>query len=81
MSRFTEGAAFNRARDRDVAARLKGRSIVKAVPHAGWDSENKVLRNWVHSWHLHLDDGTVVVFLTEETNGTEYGTDIILRRK
>jgi hypothetical protein len=69
-------AADERARDRSTAARLVGRTIVKAVPHAGWDSDRKALRNWIHSWQLHLDDGTVVSFLTEETDhGCDYGAE------
>jgi len=75
-------AADHRAEDRAVAAALEGRRIVRAVPHAGWDVENKNLRRWVHCWRLHLDDGTVVMFSTEETDhGSSYGTDIVLIRK
>jgi hypothetical protein len=74
--------AEERAMDRAVAARLEGRTIVRAVPHAGWDSDNKALRNWVHNWELHLDDGTRVRFVTEETeHGAEYGTHIVLEEK
>jgi hypothetical protein len=76
-------ARDERAIDRGKAERLKGRRIVKAVPHAGWDVENVRLRRWIHSWRLHLDDGTIVSFATEETDhGSSYGTNIIfLRRK
>lgn len=71
-------AAQERVRDRDIADRLCGRTIVRAVPRAGWDVDSKALRRWVHSWELHLDDGSIARFLTEETDGAEYGTDIVL---
>jgi hypothetical protein len=62
-----------------VAERLEGKRIVRAVPHAGWDSENKSLRQWIHGWVLHMNDGTVVYFQTEETShGSSYGTHIVL---
>lgn len=71
-------AAEERAKDRAKAERLRGRRIVRAVPHAGWDTDSKALRNWVHSWWLYLDDGSIVRFVTEETEGSEYGTDIVI---
>ena len=75
-------AAGFRAQDRVKADLLKGKRIVRAVPHAGWDVENKNTRRWVHSWRLHLDDGTVIAFLTEETDhGSGYGTDIVFERR
>lgn len=74
-------AKEERDHDRAIAERLRGRTIVKAVPHAGWDSDIKSSRNWIHSWHLHLDDGSVVMFVTEETDhGSEYGTSIVIER-
>jgi hypothetical protein len=68
-----------RAFDRAMAARLVGRTIVRAVPHAGWDTDRKTNRSWIHNWVFHLDDGSTVRFVTEETDhGSEYGTDIIV---
>lgn len=72
-------AADERALDRRTAARLLGRRIVKAVANAGWDTDNKALRSWVHRWELHLDDGSVVRFGTEEMDqGCGYGTAIVI---
>lgn len=68
-----------KALDRKVIERIVGRTIVEAVPNGEWDSDDRGTRHWIHNWHLHLDDGTVLKFVTEETDhGAGYGTDIIV---
>lgn len=62
---------------KEKAKRLKGRTIVKAEPRAFLDAASGRGR-WCHDWRLTLDDGTTVIFVTEETETGEYGTDLIL---
>ena len=63
-----------KATERAKVKRMVGRTIVKAEPRAGWEDGT-----WMHAWRLTLDDGTLLVFHTEEhPAGGEYGTDIVV---
>lgn len=68
------------AKDRAKVKAIVGRRIVKAEPRAAWEEDESGADGvWMHSWHLTLDDGTILVFSTEEHPiGAEYGTDILV---
>jgi hypothetical protein len=69
-----------KATERAKVKRMVGRTIVKAEPRSDWeDGFEGGYGAWMHAWRLTLDDGTVLVFHTEEhPAGAEYGTDIVV---
>jgi hypothetical protein len=69
-----------KATERAKVKRMIGRTIVKAEPRSDWeDGFEGGYGAWMHAWRLTLDDGTILVFHTEEhPAGAEYGTDIVV---
>lgn len=66
---------------KEKIAAIVGRTIVKADPrfhddggHCGTGRD----AHYAHDWHLTLDDGSTVRFVTEETEGSEYGVNLIV---
>lgn len=54
---------------------IVGRRIVKAEAHAFLDGRGR--NSYAHQWKLTLDDGTRLAFITQETEGADYGVLIV----
>lgn len=71
--------AQDKVKDRAKVKFIVGRKIVKAEPNGSWEGENSN-GVWMHDWTLTLDDGSQLVFLTEEhPDAGKYGIDLIRR--